>query len=152
MLKVCLERFSKINRDTIFALSTNIEEFSKIMPKYFKSLKITSLSDSELFVSEEINFLGFSINVKTKHKISPPNLHEINILSGPLRNSVILEKYEEFKNGTKVMININLELNGFAKLFLIFGFFLERKINKVMDEFIISCENQSFNFKSKSWH
>ena len=48
------------------------------------------------------------------------------------------------------MININLELNGFAKLFLIFGFFLERKINKVMDEFIISCENQSFNFKSKS--
>ena len=152
MLKVCLERFSKINRDTIFALSTNIEEFSKIMPKYFKSLEITSLSDSELFVSEEINFLGFSIRVKTKHRIFPPNLHEIYILSGPLRNSVFSEKYEDFKNGTKVTININLEFNGFAKLFSFFGFFLERKINKVMDEFIISCEKQSFKFKSKSWH
>ena len=148
MLKVCLERFSKINRDTIFALSTNIEEFPKIMPKYFKSLKITSSRDSELFVSEEINFLGFSFGVKTKHKIFSPNLHEIYILSGPLRNSVFSEKYEELKNGTKVIINVNLEFSGFAKLFSVFGFFLKPKINKVMDEFIISCEKQSPKFQS----
>lgn len=150
MLKVCLERFSKINRDTIFALSTDIEEFPKIMPKYFKSLKIRSTSNSELFVSEEINFLGFSLCVKTRHKISPPNLHEIHILTGPLKNSVFSEKYDEFENGTKVTIHVNLEFNGFAKLFSLFGFFLERKINKVMDEFIISCEKQSLNFKSKN--
>jgi len=150
MLKICLERFSKIDRDTIFKLSTNIENFPKIMPKYFKSLKIKSSIDSEFLVSEKINFLGLSLNVTTKHTIVPPDFHEIHILSGPLKNSIFTEKYVEFNNGTKVTIEVILEFGRLRKLFSIFGFFLERKINKVMDEFIISCEKKSLAYKTKS--
>ena len=148
-MKLRLERFSKINRNVIFELSTNIEQFPKIMPKYFKSLKITSSNNSEIFVSEEINFLGFSLNVKTKHTVSPPEFHEIKILSGPLRNSIFSEKYVEVNNGTKIIIDVILEFSGFGKLFSIFGFFLERKINRVMDEFVASCEKQNSLFSSK---
>ena len=143
MLKVNLERFSKIDRDTIFKLSTDIEKFPKLMPKYFKSLKILSSSNSEFLVCEKINFFGMSINVNTKHKISPPSFHEIQILSGPLKNSIFSENYVEFNEGTKVTIKVILELSGFAKLFSFLGFLLESKINKVMDEFIASCEKKS---------
>ena len=41
---------SKLDRDTIFKISTDVENFHKIMPKYFKSLKIISNSLNEKVV------------------------------------------------------------------------------------------------------
>ena len=47
-----------LNRDIIFKISTDVENFHKIMPKYFESLKIISNSPNEKIVLESINFLG----------------------------------------------------------------------------------------------
>ena len=47
------------------------------MPEYFKSLKIIQNSSNEKIVLESIDFLGRKIEIKTKHVIIQPNLHEI---------------------------------------------------------------------------
>lgn len=48
---------SNLKRDVLFQISTDIENFHKIMPKYFKSLKIISNSSNEIIVLESIDFL-----------------------------------------------------------------------------------------------
>ena len=37
---------SNLERDVIFQISTDVENFHKVMPEYFKSLKINSRSEN----------------------------------------------------------------------------------------------------------
>ncbi len=142
MLKINLIRNSKLERDLIFKLSTDIENFSKLLPKYFQSLKITDSNNSGLFVDEKINFLGKALTVKTKHVIKNPDLHSIHILTGPLRGSSFVERYESKSFGTKIIIDVNLKFNGLGRIFYFLSFFIHKQINKVMDEFVLACESQ----------
>ena len=60
---------SSLNRDIVFKISTDVNNFHSIMPNYFKSLDIISEDKSGIVVSEKINFLGQTVNVKTKHYV-----------------------------------------------------------------------------------
>ncbi|MDH3617171.1 MAG: hypothetical protein OEM89_00425 [Nitrosopumilus sp.] len=145
MLKIKLVRYSNLERDVIFDISTDIEGFSKLLPKYFKSLKITKSCDSEYFVTEKISFLSKTMETQTKHVVKKPDIHEIHILTGPLRNSSFLEFYETSDDGTKVTIEVNLQFNGVFRLFSIFTYLIKKQVNKILDEFLLSCENKKMN-------
>ena len=145
MLKFEILRKTKIDRNAIFSISVDIEEFSNLMPKYFKSLKITNKVNSDFFVDEEILFFTKAIKVQTKHVVKNPNIHEIHILSGPLANSSFVETYENTLAGTVVTIIVNLNFNGIFKLFYLFKPLIENRVNKIMDEFISACEAQDGN-------
>ncbi|MGD8299277.1 MAG: hypothetical protein PVG77_01060 [Nitrosopumilaceae archaeon] len=148
MLKINLARNSKLERDFIFKLSTDIENFSTLLPKYFQSLKITDSNNSELFVDEKISFLGRTLTVKTKHVIKKPDFHSIHILTGPLRGSSFVELYESKSFGTKIIIDINLKFHGLGRFFYLLSFFIHKQINKVMDEFVLACESQQKSIHS----
>ena len=139
MLTFKISRTSFLERKKIFELSIDIENFSKLMPKYFRSLRITNIINSEIFVDEDLSFLGITQKVQTMHKILKPNVHEIYILSGPLRGSSFTEYYDEFEDGTKIEIVVLLKFNGFFKLLYPMRLLIEKKINKIMDEFVRSC-------------
>ena len=145
MLKIKLVRYSNLKRDVIFDISTDIERFSKLLPKYFKSLQITKSSNSEYLVTEKISFLGKILETQTKHVVKKPDIHEIHLLTGPLRNSSFLELYEISDKGTKVTIEVNLQFKGVFRLFSIFGFFIKKQVNKILDEFLLACENKKMN-------
>lgn len=142
MFKVTLNRHTNLNRDFVFKLSTDIQNFSKLLPKYFQSLTILNSVNSELLVEEKISFIGRSIRIKTKHIVHAPNFHSIRILDGPLKDSLFTEFYEPSRNGTNIRINVQIKFNGLLKLFSLFPFLIENRINKVMDEFILACEFQ----------
>ena len=135
-----LNRQSSLNRDVVFKISTNVENFNNIMPEYFKSLIVVKDNSSEKIVLEKISFLGQTITVKTKHVILPPNTHEVFILSGPLKGTSFIENYEISSNGTDIVISVNLEINGLLKLIPFLNHFLAKKMSSVMNEFITSAE------------
>ena len=143
MLKFVIKRNDKIARDDIFSLSTNIEQFSNLMPRYFKSLKIIEKINSDFFVEEELWFFKKIFKVKTKHTIKTPNIHEIQIISGVLKNSIFIENYEIANDSTELTIIVNLKFNGIFKFFYLFRPLIENKINKIMDEFISNCKIKS---------
>jgi len=143
MLKFLIKRDTAINRDKIFSLSTNIEQFTKLMPKYFKSLTIKEKINSDFYVEEEILFFKKTIKVKTKHVIKNPNIHEIHILSGVLKNSSFIERYEISNGSTQVIIIVNLKFNGLFKFLYLFRPLIENRINKTMDDFIFNCESHA---------
>ena len=46
-----------VNRDLIFEISTNYENFTKILPNYFEKLEIVKKSEKNTKIYETINFL-----------------------------------------------------------------------------------------------
>lgn len=134
---------SNLERDVIFAISTNVKNFHKIMPKYFKSLKIVSSSLNEITVLESINFIGRKIKIKTKHEILKPDVHKVFILNGPAKGTSFIETYSSTSFGTDISIIVDLKLNRFLRLIPFLKILLLKKMNSVMSEFIISAESYS---------
>ena len=143
MSKFNLVKKSNLHRDLIFKISTDVENFHNVMPEYFKSLKIIQNSSNEKIVLESIDFLGRKIEIKTKHVIIPPNLHEVFILNGPAKGTSFIEKYESNPTGTDISISVDLKLNGFLKLIPFLKLLLFKKMNSVMSEFITCAESYS---------
>ncbi len=143
MSKFNLVKKSNLHRDLIFKISTDVENFHKVMPEYFKSLKIIENTSNEKIVLESIDFLGRKIEIKTKHVIIPPNLHEVFILNGPAKGTSFIEKYESNPTGTDISISVDLKLNGFLKLIPFLKLLLFKKMNSVMSEFIVCAESYS---------
>jgi|TARA_Y100000758_G_scaffold108023_1_gene75616 hypothetical protein len=131
---------SNLERDLIFSISTDVENFHKIMPKYFKSLKIISDSLNEKIVLESIDFLGRKIKIKTKHVIVKPNVHKVFILTGPVRGTSFIETYDSTLSGTSISILVDLKLHGILKLIPFLKILVLKKMNSVMSEFIICAE------------
>ncbi len=131
---------SNLERDLIFSISTDVENFHKIMPKYFKSLKIISDSLNEKIVLESIDFLGRKIKIKTKHVIVKPNVHKVFILTGPVRGTSFIETYDSTLSGTNISILVDLKLHGILKLIPFLKILVLKKMNSVMSEFIICAE------------
>ena len=140
MIHLTLRKNSVMIRDKLFSISTDVENFPSLMPKYFKSIMITKSIKNELFVDEKIHFLGSFLDVKTKHVILHPRIHEVHILSGLTRGSSFVESYDETSDGTNVTIDVSIKLNSVSKLLLPFGFLMKRQMTRVMDEFLNSAE------------
>ncbi|MDC0209978.1 hypothetical protein OAJ66_02070 [Nitrosopumilus sp.] len=143
MSKFNLIQKSNLDRDLIFKISTDVENFHKVMPEYFKSLKIISNSSSEKIVLESIAFVGRQIEIKTKHVIIQPNLHKVFILTGPAKGTSFIETYVPSSVGTDISIEVDLQLTGILKLIPFLKIFLVKKMNNVMSEFITCAESYS---------
>ena len=143
MSKFNLIQKSKLDRDLIFKISTDVENFHKVMPDYFKSLKIISNTSNEKIVLESLDFLGRQIEIKTKHVIIQPNLHKVFILTGPAKGTSFIETYDSNSFRTYILIEVDLQLNGILKLIPFLKLFLIKKMNTVMSEFITCAESYS---------
>ena len=136
-----IQQNSTLSRDVLFRISTDIANFDKILPSYFKSLKIIEENKSEKIVQEIIRFLGKTSSVKTKHIVEFPNTHKVIILDGMLKGTVFSELYETSENGASVKISVHLKLNGIIKFIPLLDLFIFKKMKSVTKEFIISSEN-----------
>lgn len=134
---------SSLNREMVFKISTDIKNFHKIMPNYFKSLDVLSEDQSCIVVLEKITFLGQSVRVKTKHVVLPPNIHKVFILTGPLKGTVFIEHYEPSSSGTLISISVNLKTNGILKFVPFIKRIIYKKMSSVMLEFIDCAEKYS---------
>ena len=140
MKKFQLKEHSLLSQKDIFKISTDIENFHLVMPDYFKSLKVITQTKSEKVVDEKILFLGIPLNVKTKHIIKNPNIHEVQILSGPTKGTVFVEKYDETFSGTIITIDVVFRFSGIFKLFTVLENYLSKKMKQTMKKFVVCAE------------
>ncbi len=146
-----LKKESKVNRDKLYSVSIDVKNFPNIMPRYFKSIVILKSIKNEILVNEKIYFLKSFLKIQTKHVIIHPKIHEVHIVSGPLKGSSFVEDYEKISNETTVTIKVHIKFNGLFKIFSPLKFLLKKQMSKVMNEFLesaekyISDENQQNN-------
>ena len=133
-----------IDRDKFFAISTNYEKFTEILPDYFKELKIIESEGNVTKIFETLSFLGKTVDVTTEHIVEKPDRHIVKMLDGQAKGTVFDERYEKVGEKTRVTIKVDFVLSGGLK---ILGMFAKSKIQssmeKVLEEFANYAQNHS---------
>ena len=143
MPKFSFEKIINAERKKVFDIVTNFEEFEKILPKYFPSIRIRSVRGDTAVVEEHIRIAGKEIVMMIKHVTKYPEIHEVFVIGGDAKGSHIIEIYESIPEGTKIIVKADFKLQGKLK---IVGFFGKHKIkqgfSKIMDEFAKIAEGK----------
>ena len=144
MSKFSFTKLVDIDRDRFFAISTDYEKFTEILPEYFLELKIVETNGNVTTIFETLRFLGKTINVTTEHVVEKPDRHIVRMLDGLAKGTVFDEKYEKVGDQTKVTIEVNFVLSGGLK---ILGMFAKSKIETsmktVLEEFAKYAKDNS---------
>ena len=144
MSKFSFTKLVDIDRDRFFAISTDYEKFTKILPEYFLELKIVEKDGNTTTIFETLRFLGKTVNVTTEHVVEKPDRHIVRMLDGLAKGTVFDEKYEKVGGQTKVTIEVNFVLSGGLK---ILGMFAKSKIESsmktVLEEFAKYAKDHS---------
>ena len=133
-----------VQRDLIFQISTDYQSFTKILPNYFKELKIIEESGNRTKIQEKLQFLGRTGDVLTEHIVEKPNRHIVRMLDGQAKGTIFDEMYEVDGKKTKITINVDFVLHGKLKLLAALAKAKIKQImNVVMDEFVNYAKSQS---------
>ena len=144
MPKFSFTKLVDIDRDVFFAISTDYEKFTKILPEYFLELKVIQKKGNTTTIFETLKFLGKTVNVTTEHVVEKPDRHIVKMLDGQAKGTVFDETYEKVGEQTKVTIEVDFVLSGGLK---ILGMFAKSKIESsmkmVLDEFANYAKDHS---------
>ena len=142
MPKINFEKITKAERNKVFDITTNYEQFEKRLPEYFPSIRIRSTRGNISVVEEHVRISGREFVMMAKHVTQYPKIHEVFVIGGDAKGSHIIERYESIQGGTKITVEADLKLRGFLKILV---FFEKDKIKngfiKIMDEFARLAEN-----------
>lgn len=134
--KISFEKIIKADRNAVFDIAANYENFEKTLPKYFPSIRVRSVRNNVAVVEEHIRLAGRELVMMTKHVTKYPELHEVFVIGGDAKGSKIIERYESVKGGTKVTVDADLKLRGPLKIAAFFGKSkIQKGFVKIMDEF-----------------
>lgn len=140
MAKVVFEKIIKADRKKVFDITTNYENFQKILPQYYPSTRTISVRGNNSLVEEHLRIDGQELVIMAKHVIDEPLSHELFIVGGDAKGTHITTRYEQLPNGTKLTLEVDWKLKGIKKL----GIFGKDKIpneySKMIDEFAIIAE------------
>ena len=112
MPKFHFEKLVKAERNKVFEIVTNVENFHKTLPKYFPSIRIKSKRNDTTVVEEHVRLAGLELVMMTKHITRYPELHEVFVIGGDAKGSHIIERYQSILTGTKIIVDVELKLSG----------------------------------------
>jgi ribosome-associated toxin RatA of RatAB toxin-antitoxin module len=140
--KIVYEKIIKADRKKVFELATNYENFQKILPQYFPSVRIISVRGNVSIVEEHLRIAGQELVMMAKHVIDEPTLHEIFIIGGDAKGTQIVNRYEQMPHGTKLTLESNWKLKGLMKIRNFFGNDkISDEYSKIIDDFIVIAEH-----------
>jgi coenzyme Q-binding protein COQ10 len=140
--KFSLEKIIQANRDTVFQIFSNYENYEKLIPQHFPSIRIRS-SRGETSVVEERMMLGDTeLLIMAKHVSKEPVLHEVFVIGGDAKGSKIRQEFIQLENGTKILVDVDLKFKGKMKISSLFRKNdFKRDYSKILDDFVKLAEN-----------
>ena len=142
MTKFTVDKTVHTKRKIIFDILSNFENFQKILPQHFPSIRVRSTRGNISVVEEHMMLGNKELVIMAKHVIQEPSLHEIFVIGGDAKGSHIYQQFIEHSEGTKVVVDVDLRLSGKMKLSGLFGNgSLEENYSKILDDFIKIAEN-----------
>lgn len=141
MSEFTLERIVNAKREVVFEILSNYENYQKLIPQHFPSIRIRSIRGNVAVVEEHLNLGGEELVIMSKHVSQEPILHEVFVIGGDAKGSHIKQQFIEHAEGTKILINVNLKLKGKMNIGQIFGKKkYEDGYSKIIDDFLKIAE------------
>ena len=141
MPKIVFEKIIKADRKKVFEITSNFENFQKILPQYYPSIRTISVRGNTSVVEEHLRIAGRELVMMAKHVVDEPILHEIFIIGGDSKGTHITYHYEHIPNGTKLTVEVDWKLKGVMKLSSIIGKQdISKEYSKIINDFALIAE------------
>ncbi len=142
MPKFSLERIVDAKRESVFKIFSNFEDFPKLFPQHYPSIRVRSVRNNISVVEEYLQLGDKEFLIMAKHVSDFPTSHEVFVIGGDVKGSVFKETFLELENGTKVMVDVDLKIKGKLNISRLFGKnTFEQDYGKIMDAFVKIAEH-----------
>ncbi len=142
MPKFSLEKTVHAKREAVYEILSNYENYQKLIPQHFPSVRVRSVRENISVVEEHMNLGDKELVIMAKHVTEEPVLHEVFVIGGDAKGSRIKQQFIEISEGTKIIVDVDLKLKGKMKMSSIFGKNkFEEDYSKILDDFIKIAEN-----------
>ena len=142
MPKFSLEKTVNAKRETVYEILSNYENYQKLIPQHFPSVRVRSVRGNVSVVEEHMNLGDRELIIMAKHVTEEPTLHEVFVIGGDAKGSHIKQQLIEISEGTKIIVDVDLKLKGKMKMSSMFGKIkFEEDYAKILDDFAKIAEN-----------
>ena len=142
MTKFSLEKIVYAKREIVYEKLSNYENYQKLIPQHFPSIRVRSVRGNISVVEEHMNLGDLELVIMAKHVTTEPVLHEVFVIGGDIKGSYIKQQFIEVSEGTKIIVDVDLKLKGKMKMSSMFGKNkFEQDYAKILDDFAKIAEN-----------
>ena len=142
MPKFSLEKIVNAKKETVYEILSNYENYEKLIPQHFPSVRVRSVRGNISVVEEHMNLGDRELVIMAKHVTKEPVLHEVFVIGGDARGSHIKQQFIEISEGTKIIVDVDFKLKGKMKISNVFGKNkIEQDYAKILDDFVKIAEN-----------
>jgi len=140
--KFSLEKIVNKDRDTVFEIFSNFENYQKIISQHYPSIRIRSMRGDVSVVEEHLILGDLELLIMAKHVSQKPILHEIFVIGGDAKGSKIKQEFIQLENGTKVLVDVDLKFRGKMKISVMFGKNdFKQDYDNILNDFVKIAEN-----------
>jgi len=137
-----LEKIIHAKRKDVFKIFSNYEDYEKLIPQYFPSIRIRSVRGNTAVVEEHLKLGDLELILMSKHVATPFVLHEVYVIGGKSKGSYIKQEFVEIPEGTKILIDVDLKLTGLMKIPKVLDKSkLIENYSNLLNDLTILCEN-----------
>ncbi len=142
MPKFSLEKIVNNNRNEVFEIFSNFENYQRIIPQHYPSVRIRSMRGDVSVVEEHLILGDTELLIMAKHVSQKPILHEIIVIGGDAKGSKIKQAFIELENATNVLVDVDLKFKGKMKFTVMFGKNnFKQDYDRILDDFVKLAEN-----------
>ena len=142
MPKFSLEKIVRAKRETVYEILSNYENYQKLIPQHFPSVRVRSVRENISVVEEHMNFGDKELVIMAKHVTEKPVLHEVFVIGGDAKGCRIKQQFIEISEGTKIIVDVDFKLKGKMKISSMLGKNkIEQDYAKILDDFVKIAEN-----------
>ena len=142
MPKFSLEKIVNNNRNDVFEIFSNFENYQRIIPQHYPSVRVRSMRGDVSVVEEHLILGDVELLIMTKHVSQKPIFHEMIVIGGDAKGSRIKQEFIELENGTKVLVDVDLKFKGKMKISVMLGKNnFKQDYDNVLDDFVKLAEN-----------
>jgi ribosome-associated toxin RatA of RatAB toxin-antitoxin module len=140
--KFSLEKIVQNNRNEVFEIFSNFENYQRIIPQHYPSVRIRSMRGDVSVVEEHLILGDLELLIMAKHVSQKPILHEVIVIGGDAKGSRIRQEFIELEKGTKILVDVDLKFKGKMKISAMFGKNnFKQDYDNVLDDFVKLAEN-----------
>ena len=141
MTSFSLEKIVHAKRDNVFQIFSNYNNYEKLVPQYFSSIRIRSVRENIAVVEEHLKLGEIEFLFMSKHVATPSILHEVYVIGGKSKGSYIRQEFIEISEGTKILVDVKLKLTGTLRIPKFLGKSkLSENYSNMLDEFAVMSE------------
>jgi len=142
LTKFSLEKIVNAKRETVYERLSNYENYERLIPQHFPSVRVLSVRGNVSVVEEHMNLGDRELIIMAKHVTREPVLHEIFVIGGDAKGSYIKQQFIEISEGTKIIVDVDFKLKGKMKISNMLGKNkIEQDYAKILDDFVKIAEN-----------